>query len=126
MSPQHSSDDNAQPLHPLQRSWKRIIIRILIILVVVALVALAYIYLLQPYMGSIDAYVRSLGVWGPLAFIGIFFVCTFLFLLESIFSIAAGTLFGLWTSWTGRDRRIHHRLPGLPVCACAYGIVLIG
>ena len=99
MSPEHSSDDNAQPLHPLQRSWKRIIIRILIILVVVALVALAYIYLLQPYMGSIDAYVRSLGAWGPLAFIGIFFVCTFLFLPESIFSIAAGTLFGLWMGW---------------------------
>lgn len=75
------------------------ILRILGILVIVSLIALAYIYLLEPYIGTIEAFVKSLGPWGPLVFIGIFFVCTFLFLPESIFSIAAGTLFGLWMGW---------------------------
>ncbi|MBG84860.1 MAG: hypothetical protein CMJ40_09990 [Phycisphaerae bacterium] len=99
MSPEHSLEGDSQHLHPLQRSWKHIILRILGILVAVGLIALAYIYLLEPYMGSIEGFVKSLGSWGPLAFIGIFFICTFLFLPESIFSIAAGTLFGLWMGW---------------------------
>ena len=99
MTSEHSSEGDGNPLHPLQRSWKRIIIRILLILAVVGVIAIAYIYLLEPYMGSIEAYVKSLGPWAPLAFIAIFFICTFLFLPESIFSIAAGTLFGLWMGW---------------------------
>ena len=75
------------------------VLRILGILVIVGLIAMAYVYLLEPYIGTIEAFVRSLGAWGPLVFIGIFFICTFLFLPESIFSIAAGTLFGLWMGW---------------------------
>lgn len=99
MSPEHSLEGESPQLHPLQRSWKHTVFRIAGILVAVGLIALAYIYLLEPYLGSIEAFVKSLGPWGPLAFIGIFFVCTFLFLPESIFSIAAGTLFGLWMGW---------------------------
>ncbi|MDG2424488.1 MAG: TVP38/TMEM64 family protein [Phycisphaerales bacterium] len=89
----------ANPLHPRQHSWKKIITRIVVLLVVVALIALLYIYVLQPYMSDIRSFVASLGPWAPLAYITLLFIATMIFLPESIIAIAGGTLFGLWMGW---------------------------
>ncbi|MEE2908293.1 MAG: TVP38/TMEM64 family protein [Planctomycetota bacterium] len=87
------------PLNPHHHSWKKIIIRTILLLVAVAVIAILYIYFLEPHMAQIEAYVRKLGPWAPLAYIAIFFIATMIFLPESIIAIAGGTLFGLWMGW---------------------------
>ncbi|MBG80072.1 MAG: hypothetical protein CMJ39_05090 [Phycisphaerae bacterium] len=86
-------------LQPHRHSWKRISLRILLLLAIVGGVAALYFYVLEPDMGKIDAFVEELGGWGPVVYVGIFFIATTIFLPESIIAIAAGTLFGLWWGW---------------------------
>ncbi len=54
------------------------------------------IHFLEPWMPDIRTWVKSLGVWGPLAYCLLFILMTALFFPESIIAIAAGTLFGFW------------------------------
>ncbi|MCH2134728.1 MAG: VTT domain-containing protein [Phycisphaerales bacterium] len=94
-----TSDAPLAPVHPRHHSWKRILIRALLLLAVVGLIAVFYIYVLEPSMPAIEQFVKDMGPWGPVAFIAIFFVATMIFLPESIIAIAGGTLFGLWWGW---------------------------
>ena len=43
-----------------------------------------------------EAWIRSLGWWGPLAYVLVFTVLTFLQLPEMLLAVAAGVAFGLW------------------------------
>jgi uncharacterized membrane protein YdjX (TVP38/TMEM64 family) len=45
-------------------------------------------------IGAIEASIRNLGVWGPLAFMGLYIAATVLFLPGSILGLAGGALFG--------------------------------
>ena len=47
-------------------------------------------------MPDLQAWVKSLGLWGPLVYCVLFIVLTMLFFPESVIAIAAGTLFGFW------------------------------
>ncbi len=50
---------------------------------------------LHRHLQAIEAWVESLGAWGPLAFVAIYVVCTILLAPDSVFGVAAGLLFGL-------------------------------
>lgn len=91
--------DAANPLHPHHHSWKKIALRIFLLLIAVGLIAVFYFYVLEPYMGQINEFLISLGPWAPVAYIAIFFIATMLFIPESVIAIAGGTLFGLWMGW---------------------------
>ena len=54
------------------------------------------IHFLEPFMPDLRAWVKSLGLWGPLVYCVLFIVLTMLFFPESVIAIAAGTLFGFW------------------------------
>ena len=54
------------------------------------------IHFLEPYMPDLRAWVKSLGLWGPLVYCLLFIGLTMLFFPESVVAIAAGTLFGFW------------------------------
>ena len=95
----NSTSPALSALQTHRHSWKRISLRILVLLAVVGAVAALYAYILEPDMHKIDTFVEKLGGWGPVVYIGIFFLATSVFLPESIIAIAAGTLFGLWFGW---------------------------
>ncbi len=60
-----------------------------------AVVILALGHELHRHLQAIEAWVRSLGAWGPLAFVAIYVACTILLVPDSVFGVAAGLLFGL-------------------------------
>lgn len=77
-------------------SWRGVIHKSLAgLLLVVALFALFY-FVLQPYIGPAEDFIRQLGPWGPVLYIAVFLVGTSIFVPESIIAIAAGAIFGLW------------------------------
>jgi uncharacterized membrane protein YdjX (TVP38/TMEM64 family) len=47
------------------------------------------------HLRAIDAWIVSLGLWGVLAFVGLFVVATSVFVPETVLSIMAGALFGM-------------------------------
>jgi uncharacterized membrane protein YdjX (TVP38/TMEM64 family) len=47
------------------------------------------------YVAKVEAWIRNLGPWGVLVFLGLFVVATSLLVPESVMSIMAGVMFGL-------------------------------
>ena len=77
-------------------SWALLTFKVIGLLAVGVGLYLLFHFVLEPYINSAEAFVESLGLWGPLLFIGLFLVLTSLFVPESILAIAAGAIFGLW------------------------------
>lgn len=77
-------------------SWPRLALKVIGLLAVVAGLYLLFHFVLEPYINTAELFVQSLGLWGPLLFVGLFLVLTSLFVPESILAIAAGAIFGLW------------------------------
>jgi uncharacterized membrane protein YdjX (TVP38/TMEM64 family) len=50
---------------------------------------------LKEYLTQALAYIESVGVWGPIIFIGIYILATVLFIPGSILTLGAGTAFGV-------------------------------
>ena len=53
-------------------------------------------FVLTPSMPKVDLFIQSLGIWGPVLFVILFIVSTTFLFPESIFSLAAGAIFGVW------------------------------
>ena len=91
----HAENLDQQPIEQHKHTLKKVLLRCLaggaILLGLYLLI-----HFLQPVMPDLQAWVKSLGFWGPLAYCVLFIVLTSLFFPESVFAIAAGTLFGFW------------------------------
>lgn len=61
---------------------------------VVALIVLARMFGLGEKIGLLRNWIETLGVWGPIVFIGIYTAATVVALPGSVLTLAAGTLFG--------------------------------
>lgn len=60
-----------------------------------AVVILALGHELHRHVQAIEAWVESLGPWGPVAFVAMYVACTVLLVPDSVLGVAAGLLFGL-------------------------------
>lgn len=79
-----------RPLH-----WAATFLRLIIAAVALAgIIILGYIW--GEHIPQINAYIASLGIWGPVIFILLFVVTMPFFVPNAPFAIAAGALFGLF------------------------------
>jgi len=76
--------------------WHHHLIRVVIAILVLVGVFCLFHFALEPYMPKVDAFIASLGIWGPVLFIALFILATTCMFPESIFALAAGSIFGVW------------------------------
>ncbi|MEM7011785.1 MAG: TVP38/TMEM64 family protein [Verrucomicrobiota bacterium] len=76
--------------------WLKIVIALLI---VGGLVTAFIVLPINDWLKAVNAWVESLGFWGPVTFILIYIACTVLFVPGSVLTAGAGTIFGVvWGS----------------------------
>ena len=75
--------------------WRNLFAGILLLVVIIA-VGVHYSSQLHGRIVEIENWIAGLGVWGPLAFLGLFIVLTSLFFPDSLLGATAGVLFGPW------------------------------
>jgi len=79
--------------HPIH--WRAVLIRLGIGTVILTVICvLGYIW--GQHVPQVEAFIASLGYWGPVIFILLFVATMPLFVPNAGFAIAAGALFGLW------------------------------
>lgn len=75
--------------------WRAILLRLGVIAVLLAAICVLG-YLWGQHVPQVEAFIGSLGYWGPVIFILLFIMTMPLFVPNAGFAIAAGALFGLW------------------------------
>ena len=80
----------------MQIDWHHYLIRTIIAIVVLIGVFCLFHFVLEPYMPRVDAFIQSLGIWGPVLFVLLFIASTTFMFPESIFALTAGAIFGVW------------------------------
>ena len=78
--------------------WGKILLRIGLIGLAIALIAIFGKWL-GGQLPVFESWIKSLGWWGPLVFLGLFIVLTLLQVPESLLAIAGGVAFGLWAGF---------------------------
>jgi uncharacterized membrane protein YdjX (TVP38/TMEM64 family) len=76
--------------------WHHYLVRTIVAVVVLVSVFCLFHFVLEPYMPRVDAFIQSLGIFGPILFILLLIVGTTFLFPESIFALAAGAIFGVW------------------------------
>lgn len=67
-----------------------------VIITVMALLALARLLPMGRIVDTLGAFVKDMGVWGPLVFALVYVIATVLMLPGAALTLAAGAIFGLW------------------------------
>ena len=67
---------------------------VLLVITVIVLLVLARVFGLGERLGDLRDWIQGLGVWGPLAFIGIYVAATIAAIPGLALTIAAGVIFG--------------------------------
>lgn len=75
--------------------WRNLSAGILLLVVIIALGVYDSAQL-HSYLVGIENWIAGLGFWGPVAFLGLFILLTFVFFPDSVLGATAGALFGLW------------------------------
>ncbi len=74
-------------------SWTNLA-RLALVLVIVAGIALAATHWNEINVETLESRIRELGIWAPLLFVAAYCVAAFFFLPATLFTLAAGMLFG--------------------------------
>lgn len=90
MTGQGSSSIEGSPQASQKNWWKPLVL----ILSVVALLILSKVFHLGDKLGELRGWIQSLGVWGPVVFIGLYVVATLAAIPGSALTLAAGAAFG--------------------------------
>ena len=81
---------------PAANPWPKKIVRIVVVLLVLAAFVFALRWVKQSgLMDRAFEWIRGLGPWGPVAFIGIYTVAVVFFVPASIFTLGAGFVYGM-------------------------------
>lgn len=75
--------------------WGKILIKLSVIAIVIALIAIFGKWLGEQ-LPIFEAWIQSLGWWGPAVFVAVFIVLSLVQVPESLLAIAGGVAFGLW------------------------------
>ena len=91
------NENSSEEENPKKKSVKPMLIKLVVIGLV--LFGLTKLLPIGDWMKSATDWIDSLGVWGPIAFIGIYAIAAVFFIPGSALTLAAGTLFGVvWGS----------------------------
>src|SRR5207248_10186457 len=79
---------------PVKKSYSQTLVRVLLVVLLAAVIVAGRLVSVEKPLAWLTQEVRSLGIWGPLAFGGLFIALTIFFLPATPVVVAAGAVFG--------------------------------
>jgi len=78
----------------VHHAWWGVALKVALAAGAIALLAAAWFEWIAPHEGDLERRLRELGAWAPVIYVALVAVATSLFLPKSLFSMAAGAIFG--------------------------------